>query len=119
MMNSTRPSAAARVSHAAANALETSTHAMDGGRQFATEAAGKIGNLSADLRESAADLVRSGAESVSDATVAAQRQLGQVARATRRYVGRQPWKSALVAAVVGATATALVVAAFRSPRDRE
>ena len=99
MMQSTRPSAAARGSHAVA------------------DAAGKIADKVGDLRETAADLARTGAESVSDATVAAQRQLGHYARATRRYVDKQPWQSAVFAAFVGAAALALLVVVFHSPRE--
>jgi ElaB/YqjD/DUF883 family membrane-anchored ribosome-binding protein len=114
MMQSTPTSARARVSHALGEAVEASMHALDSGSQLA---AGKIGDMAGDLRESAADLARTGAKSVGDATVAAQRQLGQVARATRRYVGKQPWRSVVIAAVLAAAATALAVAVFRNPRD--
>ena len=82
---------------------------------FTHTSAGTIGKTVRDLRESAAELARTSAVSASDAT---QRQLGQYARATRRHVGKQPWMSALIAAVVGGAATTLVVAVLRSRRDR-
>jgi ElaB/YqjD/DUF883 family membrane-anchored ribosome-binding protein len=53
---------------------------------------------------------------VGDATSAAQRQLGQYAQATGRYVTEQPVKSALIAAVVGAAVAGLVLAMRRNKR---
>jgi len=86
---------------------------------FTHTSAGKAGKTVRDLSESVADLARTSAESVSDAAFATQRQLGQHARATRRHVGEQPWKSALIASAVAGAAAALVVAVFRSRRDRK
>ncbi|MEJ8836713.1 hypothetical protein [Ramlibacter sp. AN1133] len=108
MMNTTRTSVGARVSDAA-----------DEARHFATDAAGRIGETARELRDDAADLARTGVETVSDATAAAQRQLGNYARATRRHVAREPMKSALIAAAIGAAATALVLAIFRNRRDAD
>ena len=51
-----------------------------------------------DLRYGVKDLASKGASSVGEATAAAQRQLGQYAQATGRYVSEQPVKSALIAA---------------------
>lgn len=108
MMNTTRTSVGARVSDATEQA-----------RHFATDAAGTIGETARELRDGAADLARAGVESVGDATVAAQRQLGNYARATRRQVEREPMKSALIAAAIGAAATALVLAIFRDRRGTD
>jgi ElaB/YqjD/DUF883 family membrane-anchored ribosome-binding protein len=116
MTTPTRTSVSARVSDAAEEALDATTHAIDSSRQFANEAAGKISATARELRDTATDLARMSAESVSDATDAAQRQLGRYARATRRYVADEPVKSALIAAAVGAAAAALVLAIFRSRR---
>lgn len=118
MTNPTRSSVGTRLSDAAEEAREATTHALDSSRQFATEAVGKIGEAARDLRDSAADLARSGAESVTDATVAAQRRLGHYATEGRRYVAREPLKSALVAAAIGALAAALVMAWRRSHDER-
>ena len=68
------------------------------------------------LRYGARDLASRGVSSVSDATTAAQRQLGQYAQATGRYVTEQPVKSALIAAAVGAAVAALVLALRRNKR---
>lgn len=116
MLNTTRTTVGTRVSDAAEEALEATTHALDSSRQFATETAARIGESARGLRDSAADLARTSAESVSEATAAAQRQLGQYAKAARRYVADEPVKSALIAAAIGAAAAALVLAVTRSRR---
>lgn len=95
---------------AAAQALDTT-------KQFAHQAIEKAGETVRDLRYGVKDLASRGATSVSDATAAAQRQLGQYAQATGRYVSEQPVKSALIAAAVGAAVAALVLA-WRRNRDR-
>lgn len=91
--------------------------ALENTRQFATEAMEKAGEKVRDLRYGATDLARKGAHTVSDATAAAQRQLGQYAQATGRYVSEQPVKSALIAAAVGAAVAALILAMRRNRRD--
>jgi ElaB/YqjD/DUF883 family membrane-anchored ribosome-binding protein len=63
------------------------------------------------------DLARKGASTMSDATAAAQRQLGEYAQSTRRYVSEEPVKSALIAAAIGAAVAALVLAIRRNRRD--
>lgn len=95
---------------AGANALENT-------RQFATQAMEKAGETVRDLRYGATDLARKGVHTMSDATAAAQRQLGQYAQATGRYVSEQPLKSALIAAAVGAAVAALVLAMRRNRRE--
>ena len=51
-----------------------------------------------------------------EGAAAAQRQLGQYAQATTRYVGEHPMKTALIAAGVGALVAGLVLA-LRRNRD--
>ena len=118
MTHPIRTSVGTRITEAAGEAREATTHALDSGRQFASEAVGKIGETARDLRDSAADLARSGTETVTDATVAAQRRLGHYATEGRRYVAREPLKSAMVAAAIGAIAAALVMA-WRQRHDRQ
>ena len=118
MTNPTRTSVGTRISDAAGEAREATAHALDSSRQFATEAVGKIGETARDLRDGAADLARSGAESVTDATVAAQRRLGHYATEGRRYVEREPLKAAMIAAAIGALAAALVMA-WRHSHDEQ
>jgi ElaB/YqjD/DUF883 family membrane-anchored ribosome-binding protein len=91
--------------------------ALESTKQFASQALDKAGEKVRDLRYGATDLARKSASSVSDATAAAQRQLGEYAQATRRYVSEEPVKSALIAAAIGAAVAALVLAVRRSRRD--
>jgi ElaB/YqjD/DUF883 family membrane-anchored ribosome-binding protein len=119
MSHSTGTSVGARVSVAAGDALDATTHALDSSKQFASEAASRIGETARDLRDGAADLARTSADSVSDATSAARRQLGGYANATRRYVADEPLKSALISAAVGAAAAMLLMAVLRQRRDSD
>jgi ElaB/YqjD/DUF883 family membrane-anchored ribosome-binding protein len=98
MTQSTRPPAGARISDTAAGVLHAGIDAIDKGTQFAADAVDKIGKTGRELRGNASDL------------------LGQRAAATRRYVTGKPWKSVAIAALAGAAATALAVAALRKPR---
>jgi hypothetical protein len=120
MTNTTRPADGARPSDTT-QARKATTHALDSSRRFATGAVGRIGDTARDLRDGAAELARTGAESVNDAMVAAQGQLGKYASATRRQVAREPFKAALIAAAVGAAVAALVLVISGSRRhtDRE
>jgi ElaB/YqjD/DUF883 family membrane-anchored ribosome-binding protein len=72
-------------------------------------------------KDSAIDSARSFANrsmgAVGDAASQAQRQLGQYASATTRYVADQPLKSALIAAAVGAAVAGLIVASRRYYRN--
>jgi ElaB/YqjD/DUF883 family membrane-anchored ribosome-binding protein len=92
-------------------------HALDTTRQFANQAIEKAGETVRDLRYGAKDLASKSATSLSEARAAAQRQLGQYAQVTGRYVSEQPVKSALIAAAVGAAVAALVLA-WRHNRDK-
>lgn len=118
MTKPTDPSLGTRATHAAHEAVGAGAHALERSRQLAMEAAGRVSETARDLRDDAADLARAGAESVADATVAAQRQLGRLARTARRHVARDPVKSALIAAAIGAVAAALVMA-YRARRNRD
>jgi ElaB/YqjD/DUF883 family membrane-anchored ribosome-binding protein len=97
--------------------MDATNHALESTKQFASQAFEKAGEKVRDLRYGATDLARKGASSVSEATAAAQRQLGQYAQATGRYVSEQPVKSALIAAAIGAAVAALVLAMRRNRRD--
>jgi ElaB/YqjD/DUF883 family membrane-anchored ribosome-binding protein len=66
------------------------------------------------LREGVKELASRSVDTVSERAAAAQRQLGQYAQATGRYVSDQPVKSALIAAAVGAAVAALVLALRRN-----
>lgn len=117
MKNTTRTSVGDRPSGAADGALDATTHAIDGGRQFATDVANRMGETASELRHGAADLARASAAAIGDATAAAQRKLGQYIGATRRYLAEQPVKAALIAAAVGAAAAALMLVVLRSRRN--
>lgn len=95
---------------------KSTAQALDTTKQFANQAIELAGETVRDLRYGMRDLASRGATSVSDATAAAQRQLGHYAQATGRYVSEQPVKSALIAAAVGAAVAALVLA-WRHNRD--
>ncbi len=116
MMTSSKSMRAADSSYADA-ARGATGHALESTRQFASQALDKAGERVRDLRYGATDLARKGASSVSEATAAAQRQLGQYAQATGRYVSEEPIKSALIAAAIGAAVAALVLAIRRNRRD--
>lgn len=92
--------------------------ALDSTRQLASQAMERAGETVRDLRYGMKDLAGRSATSVSEATAAAQRQLGQYAQATGRYVSEQPVKSALIAAAVGAAVAALVLALRRNRDSR-
>ena|SRR5215208_2538769 len=98
-------------------ALGAGAHAFETTKQIASQAIEKAGETVRDLRYGATDLARRSASTVSDATSAAQRQLGHYAQVTGRYVSEQPVKSALIAAAVGAAVAALVLAMRRNRRD--
>ena len=95
------------------DALGATGHALE----MAGHAIERAGEKVRDLRYGASDLARRSATTVSEATAAAQRQLGQYAQATGRYVADQPVKSALIAAAIGAAVAALVLAIRRNRRD--
>jgi ElaB/YqjD/DUF883 family membrane-anchored ribosome-binding protein len=99
-------------------ALDATTHALESTKQFASHAFEKAGEKVRDLRYGVKDMASRGVSTVSDATTAAQKQLGQYAQATGRYVAEQPVKSALIAAAIGAAVAALVLA-WRRNSDKD
>lgn len=117
MLNQTRKSLSTEVSGAADGALEATGHALESTRQFASHAMETAGEKVRGLRHGATDLAHRSADTVSEATAAAQRQLGQYAHATGRYVSKQPVKSVLIAAAIGAAVAAVVFAMRRTGRD--
>jgi len=98
-------------------ALGTAGQALESTKQFANQAIEKASEKVRDLRYGVKDLATKGVSTVSEATAAAQKQLGQYAQATGRYVSEQPVKSALIAAAIGAAVAALVLALSRRNRD--
>ncbi len=105
-----------RVQAYADEAIGATDQALETTREFASQVLERAGDKARDLRYSARDLASRGASTVSEATAAAQKQLGQYAQVTGRYVSEQPVKSALIAAAVGAAVAALVLA-WRRKRD--
>jgi hypothetical protein len=87
MTTATPASVRTRVSEVADDAREAATHAIDSGKQLAAETAGKIRDTAADMRDGVAGYANAGLH----------------------YVAREPAKSALAAAAVGAVAAALVM----------
>jgi len=114
MMSHSSRSLRAGASGYADDAAGPAGRALESTKQFAAQAVDKAGEKVRDLRYGATDIARKSAASVSDATAAAQRQLGQYAQATGRYVSEQPVKSALIAAAVGAAVAGLVLAMRRN-----
>lgn len=100
----------ARASEYADETAGTAGHALENTRQFANQAIERAGEKARDLRYGAKELASKSVSTVSEATAAAQKQLGQYAQATGRYVSDQPVKSALIAAAIGAAVAALVLA---------
>jgi ElaB/YqjD/DUF883 family membrane-anchored ribosome-binding protein len=96
--------------------MTTSTKSLrtqSSAQTLADDALGKV----RDLRYGVQDLASRSLSAVGDTAHVAQQRLGQYASTTGRYVSDQPVKSALIAAAVGATVAALVLAA-RSRRRR-
>jgi ElaB/YqjD/DUF883 family membrane-anchored ribosome-binding protein len=116
-MNTHSKSLRAGASGYADEALGATGQALESTRQFANQAIEKAGEKVRDLRYGAKELANKGVTTVSEATSAAQKQLGQYAQATGRYVSEQPVKSALIAAAIGAAVAALILA-YRRNGDR-
>ena len=81
--------------------------ALDNTRKMANDAMDRTSEKFRDLRSS-----------MGDSAAAAQRQLGEYAQGTMRYVGENPMKTALIAAAVGAAVAGLVIALRRQNTDR-
>jgi ElaB/YqjD/DUF883 family membrane-anchored ribosome-binding protein len=115
-MAKTDTSRPADLSDAVERARQATARAMDEGREFASQAAARMGESMRDLREGAADAARQGADTLGDTAAAAQRELNRYRRVAGRYVSEQPVKTALIAAAVGAGVAALVLALSRGRR---
>ena len=114
----TSKSLRAGASSYADEARGATAHALDSTKELASHALERAGETVRDLRYGVKDLASKSATSVSEATAAAQRQLGHYAQATGRYVSDQPVKSALIAAAIGAAVAALVLAWRRNRESR-
>ena len=77
--------------------------ALDSTRKVASEAMDRTSEKLRDLRST-----------MTDSAAAAQRQLGEYAQGTMRYVGEHPMKTALIAAAVGAVVAGIVIALRRN-----
>jgi ElaB/YqjD/DUF883 family membrane-anchored ribosome-binding protein len=117
MTNQTNKSLSTEISGAADEALKAGSHALESTRQLANQAMDQAGEKVRDLRYGAGDLARRSASTVSDASAAAQRQLGRYVHSTRSYVAEEPVKSALIAAAIGAAVAVLLLALRRNRRD--
>ncbi len=106
----------AEASGYADEAIDATGQALEHTRQMANQALDRASEKLRDLRYGAKDLASKSMHSVGNAGAAAQRQLGQYAQATTRYVSDQPVKSALIAAAIGAGVAALILA-LRRHRD--
>lgn len=99
------------------NELSQDTGTLDHTRRMASQAMERAGDKVRNLGFGAKDLANRGLHTVTDTAQAAQRQLGQYASATGRYVTEQPLKSALIAAAVGAAVAGLILALRRDRHD--
>jgi len=107
-----------QASAAADQAAGLTDRALGATKELASQAIDKVRDMRSSMKDlpSVKDLANKSASRVSDASVAAQLQLGEYARATGRYVVDEPVKSALIAAAVGAAVTALILAMRRNKR---
>ena len=96
--------------------MTTPTTTLDNTRKLASDAMERAGERVRDLRSGVNEFATKGISAASESAAAAQRQLGQYAQATTRYVGDHPMKTALIAAAVGAAVAGLVIA-LRRNRD--
>jgi ElaB/YqjD/DUF883 family membrane-anchored ribosome-binding protein len=94
-----------------------SSSTLDNTRKIASDAMERAGERVRGLRSGVQDFASKGLSSVGESAAAAQRQLGQYAQATTRYVGEHPMKTALIAAAVGAAVAGLVIALRRNRSD--
>jgi hypothetical protein len=93
--------------------------ALGATKELAAQAVDRVRGMSSgmkDLPSGMKDFANRSASRMGDATAAAQRQVGEYARATSRYVSDEPVKAALIAAAVGAAVTALILAMRRNKR---
>ena len=91
--------------------------ALDKAEGTVRELRGSIDPMVDMLTSKAQKLARQSFDMAAEAKERAQQSLTQAADATTRYVSRQPVRSVLIAAAVGA-AVALLVSSSRSRQDR-
>lgn len=96
---------------------DTST-TMEQTRLRAVQALERATDAARDLRHSVQGLADRGIGAVSESAAAAQRQFGQYAQNSTRYVAEHPLKSALIAAAVGAAVAGIVIAVRHQQRDK-
>ncbi|MGE4241845.1 glycine zipper domain-containing protein [Ramlibacter sp.] len=94
-------------------------HALDNTRRIAADAMERASEKVRGLRTGASDYANRGMSSLAGGASTAQRQLGEYSRATTRYVGEHPLKSAVIAAAVGAAVAGIVIALRRHQRSDE
>ena len=99
------------------NELSQDSGTLEHSRRMASQAMERAGDKVRDLGFGVKDLTNRSLHTVTDKAHAAQRQLGEYASATGRYVTEQPLKSALIAAAVGAVVAGLILALRRSRHD--
>jgi ElaB/YqjD/DUF883 family membrane-anchored ribosome-binding protein len=115
-------------SQLAEDARQTANDAVESTRAYAQNAVNAAGEKVRDLRGSlepgveqlanrVQQAVQRGLDSASKTGARAQRQLGQAADVTGRYIADQPVRSVLIAAAAGAAITALIVLASRRRDD--
>jgi ElaB/YqjD/DUF883 family membrane-anchored ribosome-binding protein len=115
-MLKTDSSRTAELTDAAEHARQVAAQAIDEGRAFASQTAGKVSDSMRDLRDSAGHVADQGLDSLNDALTAAQRQLQQYVKSARRHASNEPLKTALIAAALGAVAATVVLAIARGRR---
>jgi ElaB/YqjD/DUF883 family membrane-anchored ribosome-binding protein len=106
-------------SAAADEAAGMTDRALGATKELASQAMDRMRDARSSMRDLPAgmkDFANRSASRMGDASAVAQRQLGEYARATGRYVSDEPVKAALIAAAVGAAVTALVLAMRRNKR---
>lgn len=106
-------------SAAADEAAGLTDKALGATRELAAQAIDKVRDMRSSMKDlpgGMKELASKGAGRVSDSALYAQRQLGEYAKVTGRYVADEPIKSALIAAALGAAVTALVLAMRRNKR---
>jgi ElaB/YqjD/DUF883 family membrane-anchored ribosome-binding protein len=92
------------------NQLSASEASSESNRRFAGQALERASERMRDLGFGAKEIANKSLHSITDSAHAAQRQLGQYASTTGRYVAEQPLKSALIAAAIGAAVAGLILA---------
>jgi ElaB/YqjD/DUF883 family membrane-anchored ribosome-binding protein len=115
-MLKTDSSRTAELTDAAEHARKIAAQAIDEGRAFASQTAGKVGDSMRELRDSAAHAAGQSVDSLNEAVTAAQRQLQQYVKTARRHASNEPLKTALIAAALGAVAATVVLAVMRRRR---